>query len=244
MVPAITGFFRSISLSSKQNLQDTLRLLTLWFKYGYYKEVEAALVDGFGTVSIDIWLGVIPQIIARIAAPTIRNLLQTLLKDVAKEHPQALVFPLTVALKSQTPERVAAARAVMNNIRKHNSKLVDQALLVSEELVRVAILWNEMWHEGLEEASRLHFAEHNPVGAIERLRPLHEMIRQGPETMAEEAFLRSAGRDIEEAGEWATVRILFFLTTILMHDFCSGISKPRIQQTLIKLGIYIIKFSV
>ena len=28
---------------------------------------------------------------------------------------------------------------------------------VSEELIRVAILWHELWHEGLEEASRLYF---------------------------------------------------------------------------------------
>lgn len=32
---------------------------------------------------------------------------------------------------------------------------------VSEELIRVAILWHELWHEGLEEASRLYFGERN-----------------------------------------------------------------------------------
>ena len=32
--------------------------------------------------------------------------------------------------------------------------LVDQALLVSQELIRVAVLWHEHWHERLEEASR------------------------------------------------------------------------------------------
>ena len=37
--------------------------------------------------------------------------------------------------------------------------LVDQAALVSSELIRVAILWHEMWHEGLEEASRLYFGK-------------------------------------------------------------------------------------
>lgn len=47
-------------------LQDILRLLTLWFTWGAAPDVEAALVDGFGGVSIDTWLGVIPQIIARI----------------------------------------------------------------------------------------------------------------------------------------------------------------------------------
>ena len=42
-----------------------------------------------------------------------------------------------------------------------------QARMVSEELVRVAILWHEMWHEALEEASRLYFAEHDVEGMLE-----------------------------------------------------------------------------
>jgi FKBP12-rapamycin complex-associated protein len=50
--------------------------------------------------------------------------------------------------------------------------------MVSNELVRVAILWNEMWHEGLEDASRFHFAEHNPDQAISRLKPLLEMVEK------------------------------------------------------------------
>lgn len=48
------------------NLQDVLRLLTLWFTWGSAPDVESALNEGFGLVSIDTWLGVIPQIIARI----------------------------------------------------------------------------------------------------------------------------------------------------------------------------------
>lgn len=33
-----------------------------------------------------------------------------------------------------------------------------------------------MWHEGLEEASRLYFTEKNPEGMIAALDPLHDMI--------------------------------------------------------------------
>jgi serine/threonine-protein kinase mTOR len=67
---------------------------------------------------------------------------------VGKEHPQALVFPLNVALKSQSSGRVSAAKDVLQNLRKHSSLLLDQALMVSQELVRTAILWFEMWFEG------------------------------------------------------------------------------------------------
>lgn len=57
------GFFRSISLlKAKSSLQDVLRLLTLWFKFGAHDDVSHAMSDGFGTVSIDTWLEVVPQV--------------------------------------------------------------------------------------------------------------------------------------------------------------------------------------
>lgn len=68
-----------------------------------------------------------------------------------------------------------------------------QAQLVSKELIRVAILWHEMWHEGLEEASRLYFGEHNIEGMLKVLEPLHEMLQEGAirdnTTIRERAFI-------------------------------------------------------
>jgi len=60
--PSIFGFFKSIALSKSNSLQDTLRLITLWFKYGYNVEVNAAVSDGLNRVSVDTWLQVIPQV--------------------------------------------------------------------------------------------------------------------------------------------------------------------------------------
>lgn len=51
-----------VGTSASSNLQDILRLLTLWFSYGAAPDVEAALAEGFGHVSIDTWLVVIPQV--------------------------------------------------------------------------------------------------------------------------------------------------------------------------------------
>ena len=39
-------------------------------------------------------------------------------------------------------------------MRVHSPSLVDQAELVSRELIRVAVLWHEQWHDALEDASR------------------------------------------------------------------------------------------
>ena len=157
VIPAIKGFFRSIALSTSSSLQDTLRLLTLWFKHGGYIEVSQVVTEGFGSASIDTWLEVIPQLIARINQVNVRvrGTIHRLLAELGKAHPQALVFPLTVAMKSNVHRRAQGATQIMTTIAKHSPLLVEQAEVVSQELIRVAVLWHELWHEGLEEASRL-----------------------------------------------------------------------------------------
>ncbi|KAI8925792.1 armadillo-type protein [Entophlyctis helioformis] len=205
VVPSVQGFFRSIALSKGNSLQDALRLLTLWFKYGFQADINIAMAEGFGTVSIDTWLEVIPQLIARIHAssPHVRRLIHQLLTDVGKEHPQALVYSVTVASKSQSDARKKPALAILDKMRMHSAALVEQAQVVSEELIRVAILWPELWHEGLEEASRLYFSEQDVDGMLDALEPLHVVIDRGPETLREVAFVQAFGRDLEEAFEWS-----------------------------------------
>ncbi|EEB07626.1 phosphatidylinositol kinase Tor2 [Schizosaccharomyces japonicus yFS275] len=202
IIPAIRGFFRSIALS-KGNLQDTLRLLSLWFKFGSSNEVIRTLNEGFSTVNIDIWLDVLPQLIARIHSPklNVRKSIHQLLSDVGRAHPQALVYPLTVAAKSQSSSRQNAALSIMDSLKTHSPCLVEQARIVSHELIRVAVLWHEQWHEGLEEASRLYFGDHNIEGMFAVLRPLHDMLERGPETLREISFQQAFGRDLLEARE-------------------------------------------
>ena len=43
-------------------------------------------------------------------------------------------------------------------------------MMMSDELIRVAILWHEQWHEALEEASRLYFGERNIQGMLAKVR--------------------------------------------------------------------------
>ena len=56
----------------------------------------------------------------------------------------------------------------------------------------MAILWHEMWHEALEEASRQYFGESNVEAMLATLLPLHEMMaRSGPTTLKEIAFVQA-----------------------------------------------------
>lgn len=156
VVPAVEGFFKSINLANGSSLQDTLRLLTLWFDYGHHPTIYEVLFEGIRKIEINIWLQVIPQLIARIDSPRplVAKLVQSLLIDVGKFHPQALVYPLTVASKSSFVARKTAANQILKTMCSHSQNLVTQAAIISEELIRVAILWHDQWFIALDEASR------------------------------------------------------------------------------------------
>ena len=161
------------------------------------------------TVEIEAWLGVLPQLFARIhiKEPSITSVLHPLLTQLDEKQPQALMYPLSVLLKSPVAERKSAAESLvtsMTSLKAHSSELVEEALMVSSELIRVAILWVETWREGLEDASRLYFGEGNTgntgntSGMLDLLLPLHETLERGAETRRESNFLKSFGQDLAQ----------------------------------------------
>lgn len=204
VVPSIQGFFRSIALSEQKSLQDTLRLLTLWFNYGGLPDPAKAMSDGFQMIRLEVWLDVVPQLISRIHQPdpTVSKALHGLLAELGRNHPQALIYPLTVAIKSDSVSRQKAASNIIDKMRVHSAVLVEQAELVSFELIRVAVLWHEQWHEGLEDASRFYFGEHNIEKMFATLEPLHAMLDKGPETLREVSFQTAFARDLHDAYSW------------------------------------------
>jgi FKBP12-rapamycin complex-associated protein len=181
--------------------QDLLNLLSCLFRYGSLQDVAHVINDCIGAIAIEAWLGVLPQLLARIHIkdPSVRSVLHPLLIRLGEKHPQALMYPLSVLLKSPVFERKHAAEILMSSMRGHSKELVEEALLVSSELIRVAILWLETWHEGLEDASRLYFGEGNVSGMLELLLPLHEKLELGAETSRERDFLKSFGQDLAQA---------------------------------------------
>ena len=202
---AVEGFVKAICLGTKRwsasVQQDLLNFLTCLFRYGQLNEVAQIINAEIGAVALEAWLGVLPQLLARIhmKAPSVRSILHPLLIRLGKKHPQALMYPLSVLVKSPVLERKEAAESLMNSLKKHSYALVEDALMVSSELIRVAILWLELWHEGLEDASRLYFGEGNVSGMLEVLLPLHETLGSGPSTKLEQQFHKTYGRDLAEA---------------------------------------------
>ncbi|KAJ2473934.1 phosphatidylinositol kinase- protein kinase tor1 [Coemansia sp. RSA 2322] len=203
VVPAVHGFFRAIQLSkSDTTLQDTLRLLTAWFNYSQHESVAQAVLDGFNTVSIRTWLQVIPQILARIHIrfESTSRLIKQLLVEVGKFHPHAILFSLYVAARSDHVDRSQAAKDVLAKLHDLSAEVVEETELVSRELIRITLLFPEMWQEALDNASKCYYGQNNPEEMMKILKPMHERARN-PATLREYHFMQMFGNELRAAEE-------------------------------------------
>ncbi|KAJ3213356.1 phosphatidylinositol kinase- protein kinase tor1 [Clydaea vesicula] len=192
VISALKGFSKSILLSHGRNsLQDTLRFLSLWFKYGHQPEINEVVVDLISLIPLATWLQVIPQLIARIDSTSIyvKGLIQKLLMTVGRYHPQALVYSLSVTSKSEKPVVRSAALTILNEMSNHSSTLIEQALVFGNEMIAVSMLWREIWCEGLLEAL-FCYRKRDIDEMIFRLDLLHkETDKQNPKTQNEIDFV-------------------------------------------------------
>ncbi|KAI0989132.1 hypothetical protein GJ496_004795 [Pomphorhynchus laevis] len=204
------ALYKSILLGTPISaLQNILRFITLWFQFGNDATILRSLNGLLSSLPVETWLQVIPQLISRIDCKQINvaKSVQQLLASIGRKHPQALIYSLAVASKSDNHTRQAAANSVLISLRHHSDTLVQQALLISEELIRISILWHEHWYGALDEASRLNINEHDIKGCLELLLPLHKQLEKGGETLAERAFIDTYGQDLERAYEhWKRYR--------------------------------------
>jgi len=209
VVEAVKGFVQSVVLrpgkiGKKNTFQNILRLAILWFRHGSDPMVKPHIEEGFQCCPLDTWLQVIPQILARLRSPRIslRASIVKLLNRCAQAYPQAVVFPLTVAAKSPALHVSESCKGMLAEMERSNSKLVRESMLVSEELIRISILWHEKWAEGLDEVLTLWCNSKDPELMMQVLEPLHEMTSKQPKTIFEAAFYQAYKRDLEKAWKY------------------------------------------
>jgi len=209
VIASLEGLVKAISLGAKyssmnKSFQDTLRLLTLWFHYGDDPKAAQIIKDSFTTLDVVSWIEVVPQLIARFDIPNVNimNLIHTLLMYIGRLHPQALIYPLAVSLKEKMSARKTAAVKIFEDMKLQFPDLIDQALVISEELCRTAILLKEQWADGITEACREYFQEKNHQAAIKILLELHGLMKNKPQTLNEITFHQSYKMHLNEAESW------------------------------------------
>lgn len=216
---ALDGYLRSIGL--QQHLQDVLGFLSLWFAYGHFPAVEqSGVIKCMLQVNPNVWLRVIPQIIARIYTPNtaLNEQVHTLLSAIAKAHPQALLYTLNVSggvgfggsqqlgpvnTTHDVSERRRASQRVLARIAElhhHGSQLVSEATMICHELVRCAVLWTELWYDELDRAWGCWGREKDPQVVWQIIEPLIRLLER-PETLAEHHFVAEFGPHLDQAAK-------------------------------------------
>ncbi|KAJ2352606.1 phosphatidylinositol kinase- protein kinase tor1 [Coemansia sp. RSA 2673] len=201
VVPAIHGFSRAIQLFKEDTtLQDTLRLLTVWFNYSQHDSVVQAVIEGIKFIPLPTWLQVIPQILARIHIKSegTSRLIKQLLAELGKVHPHAILFSLYVAERSDNLDRSKAAGEVLADLYILYPKLVNETGVVSQDLIRMSMLPCEMWHETLSDLESCLYLPTNLEEVIKTLRGLHSQMRN-PQSLPELRFVHRFGKELAAA---------------------------------------------
>ena len=213
IVGAVDGYLNSIcSASQKAAVDDILGFLSLWFTYGNLASVDSIVQTGISKVDVNVWLAVIPQIIARLHTPfaSVKQAVHVLLVAIAKAHPQVVLYPLYVYVNgdphasgdSDIAVRREAAVAILEELRVAHGEegrlLTSQAQMVSRELIRCAVLWPEVWYAELEEIWKRWVTDGDPDAMRASLDQLHNMLHH-PETGCEEQFKSEYGKTLAEA---------------------------------------------
>ena len=201
---AIKGFTNSVCIGGKtisKTLQDLLRFIEVWFQGGEDAALIQSIKDSFKKISLDSWLLVIPQLLARvnIKSHLIRESLVEILKLIGLNHPSALIYPLIVMNKSKNVIRSTTAGLILNDISVKYKKLIAECEIIIDELNRCALLLHEKWTEAIEEGAKLYFESNDINGMISLLKEVHSQMKESPKTMNEVHFHQLYSSELEEA---------------------------------------------
>jgi FKBP12-rapamycin complex-associated protein len=153
-INAIEGFTKSICIGGNNMskiLQDLLLLINIWFQIGNEEYIDKLMNEKIDIISIECWLLIIPQLLARIniTNPLIRKTLILLLKKIGLKNPRSLTYPLTVLHNSKSKSRAEAVSLILEDIKKEHQQLFKECELIINELNRCALCLHEQWSENI-----------------------------------------------------------------------------------------------
>ena len=203
---AMEGFVKSICIGGKnisKILQDLLLLLNIWFQVGMEESIDNLMNEKIDTISLDSWILVIPQLLARINVtnPLIRKTLILLLKKIGLKNPRSLTYPLTVLQNSKSKIRAEAVSIILKEIKQKHEQLFKECELIINELNRCALCLHEQWSESIEESAKLFFQSKDIKASTKILLELHKKFQNPPKTMNEIHFHQLYRSELKEANK-------------------------------------------
>lgn len=203
---AIVSICETLHLSTHtddaSSIQDILKLISLWFKYGEQSSVYEILKSNIDTVSLDLWLKVIPQLTARmcVEGKLVSSILTSLLEHIVDEYPQAIFYPLSVYLSSNTQtqqEKRTIFDSLTLRMKSRHTLLYQQAIYVVKELIKVAITINEYFITYVERGLRAGYKGDYP-SFIENIETFYTVYSSLPDRQIENDFYNMYNEELQD----------------------------------------------
>jgi FKBP12-rapamycin complex-associated protein len=107
LVDALEGALSGLVLSIGDSLSFSVRILSILFRRPSLKVIFESFRARLHDIPVHVWIGVMPQIIARANTEDgdLRDLIQTLILAVGREHPHVVLYSLMVPIKGEMNER-------------------------------------------------------------------------------------------------------------------------------------------
>ncbi|KAH0795172.1 PIKK family atypical protein kinase [Histomonas meleagridis] len=203
LIDSLDGLLKGILLRPSHSLSFTLRILSILFQNGF-EELYQKFQSYLSELPLIVWIEVLPQIIARTNSNDLKlkELIENLLLVIGKHQPQLVLHSLMVPLKSESSNRQKVAQIIFNKIQQEFPNIVSQILILSNELIRVATSWWEMWFSQIEEASRAYVMRKNKQEMVDILLPYHKFLSEEPKTFYELMFIKQFNYKLEIAKQW------------------------------------------
>ena len=211
---AVKAFVRCIEMcgSPEAATQDVLRLLNLLFAFAGVSAVNQEFRQALKTLPPKYFVPFLPQVLSRIGRKdeALEKIVYEMLVIIARFCPQRVLLSLSVPLKcvvsdDSTRERKRSATAVYAVIRDEHPRMASEVELLTTELVRVAVSWEEKWNESLIEAHKL-WQKGNHQGMLAVLGQLHSEMK-APQSELDHAFLKQYDAELTRAQTaWKTWR--------------------------------------
>jgi len=197
-----SGLLNSLALSTDDSLEYTLQIMSILFLKGS-TELYTLFTSKLNEIPNHVWLSVLPQIIARAQSSddTLKNILCDLILSVGISHPQVVLYSLMIPIRSDFSGVSTVITDIQARLKSFYSSLVNTMTLFSNELIRIAVSWFEIWSSGLDSASR-DYMKGDYDSMIQTLDSLYVRIGSRPETLHEVSFIREFGSDIYKAKSW------------------------------------------
>ncbi|KAK2949121.1 putative serine/threonine protein kinase [Blattamonas nauphoetae] len=166
-------------MTESNQFTDSISLLRLWLRFGSIPQINSIFMETVCHIPESFWIWVVPQLMAWLYSPGFKpNFhVHSLVADLAGRYPQSFIFPLLLAHTSALPDEQTQLVQLMATLPQQT---LTDGILVSSELVRVAITLCEAWPEAIAEAKKLFLAEKRPDKMLARI--AHQLISSNRRT--------------------------------------------------------------